>query len=395
MRFLFWFLAIGLTPTGVDATPDYWFKARSLDAGESLFQLSGGWQHNSGVSAQKGVQSSAYSKRITWAQVESSLQPDGRVKIERYRSQNKLNQNATVANYSYEVSNEVYGIAPGWGYGLSPEWSFGFRIPIRITKQRAHSRLEVDDSTLSVIAKSQGVSASKYRERLALMGRAARAELSQQTNSRDNHIEMGDIEILNKVRLPSVGETDWALLGTIRFPAAPNNNPYDGLFVQDDSGQFDLGLCANWTVRSESRWQFSGSVGYLVQLADRQNVSWRERELKQPEVVRDVRRDLGDIGFANLSSEYWINERFKVLGGYRVEKKGADEFRMDQRAEPWIFEYQSSQSGQIGLSYLFGQEGASRAEPLQSVAHLQLAKIFSGEGSKEDLSAEIFLEWFY
>lgn len=385
--------------TAVSTTPsratDFWNRVETLKTGQSLFQFDARREKNIDQGLDLGVLSSKFSKKITWSQVEKVLPPSNKGSITSYRQQNKIKKDAVVAEFEYRVHSQDYFFEPGWGYGFSKDWSFGFRVPLKVTKYSVQSKLSVNDQALDVMAQADGVSALEYREKLIEMGRSVQLETNQQINDRDRELEMGDIEFLSKLALPSFGKWKWSMLTLVRFPAAPNHNPHDGLYVQDDSGQFDLGVATNWLIQSFHRWSIFGSLGFTVQLSDRQNVSWRENSLENSEIITDVKRDLGDIGFAEVNSEFVINQKFRVLGGYQFRKKSADQFELSDRDTTWSIEHPEEHTGHLGMSYLFGRIDKQAPYEAQSLARLQVAKVFSGPGSTEDPAAHLFLEWFY
>lgn len=392
--FILIFLAVTFPEQGL-ARVDFWQRVQTLKTGQTFFQMGLERKQGLGVPAAPGVQTSSFSKKFTWKQIEESMSPSQAESIQLYQKQNRQTPQSVVAEFDYHVNAETLEMAPGWGYGYSRNWSFGFRVPVRWVNYSIQSKLNVNEAALKVVAKAQGISATAYRQQLVSIAKTTQKKAHQKASERNGEVLMGDIDFLNKLSLPNLGRMEFSLLNTIRFPAAPNHNPHDGLFVQDDSGQFDVGLAINWRLFSESRWRLFGSFGYVAQLADSQKISWQDDAFSNSEVLSSVDRDLGDIGFALFHSQFQFSERIQLLGSYRFEQKGADKFEIEEKDKVYVTEPQNKHMGYFGLSFLFGNVDYGVPYRNQSAAHIQVAKTFSGYGENEDPLAEISLEWFY
>ncbi|MBT3585196.1 MAG: hypothetical protein HN509_09825 [Halobacteriovoraceae bacterium] len=233
-----------------------------------------------------------------------------------------------------EVNLAVNVHTPVLAYGLTRAWTMAIVVPI------VQSDLNVDVGSVS------NESLQNAANFFAAPGQGMQAKLEEvqrkfaaatQNKLRDNGYKpltdekksaLGDIRLISKYNMFHDKNKSFTFISEAVLPTGKRSDVNKLVDVGSGDEQLDLGVGMAADTNITGDFQISGSVNYLVQLADRKEMRIRENADSKitPDKDSNTRRDLGDIFQTAIAGSYRVFESLLFQTGYSYQRKGADKY---------------------------------------------------------------------
>lgn len=212
-----------------------------------------------------------------------------------------------LANRNYEFSLKQTQFVPTYLYGLTNQWSLGVRLPV------THSKISMRKS--AQVRSTEGVFKiqSQLQEK-EIFGNEGVSESEGRT-------EIGNVELLSKVRLFSAENMTLAATQLAYFPSAEKDVQDVYLDPIPSPRGYGLGGGLALDYFLMKRLTTSASVNYSAYMKDKVGARTGIEE-----EYLEVKRDPGDELALNLSGHLLLKTHFKFSAGYQYRNKDKDQY---------------------------------------------------------------------
>lgn len=387
--FSFIFSSQAFAQLGVESL-DFWPRARVVPTGQSVLFMEGQFSQaeqqldNNGQLISLGQNRS---QKVSWGDVASSAQQAGdKAKIESELQNRGVSKQDTAAHFDFEVKKQQITQKIGWIYGLTPSWMVGVQVPVVHTKIQVETTATYSPMVDSMSVETQSQVKSYMKNELRTQGYTDFEERPEETR-------IGDLQMITQHRVYVKGASAVAVRGRWTFPSAQGPKTSDFFDLNSADGQNDLGADLLFDYVLGRRWSFTTVAGYTMQMPDSINVRKpvQDGQMIKSEVVRDVKRDLGDVFKLMVSSEFRVLQQWRALGAWVFQDKGEDKFNKNFKAEP------SSQVhlAKVGLQYVTGANTLRRDVRSQWLVGLNHWRVLSGRNVVDSQTTTLDLTYFY
>jgi hypothetical protein len=364
-----------------------WSRALNLPAGQQVWSFRSSHQITQNRFSGHGeVQplGRPYARAVTWGQLVRSSQKN-EMSAELVEMMKGRRQEDVAATATYELTREELSFGTDWAYGLTQSWMIGFQLPVHYRRTHVHTNVSLTpDLAASVAQQKSSFHSAKVNEQIKELANQELVD-SGYDNVPDERSawEMGDVSLLSQTSVVQRYSWQWSLQQVVRVPTARNPSLGDYFQTSNDEGNIDLGLTSLVDYRRR-RWLFGSRLGYVVQLPDtvRQRVPSRNGNRIDPK----VRRDLGDWGWAALSSEYHVSRAVDLNLEYSYLRKGHDNY---DGSSPEGVDYsvlsentdQDLHETRLGVTYRLGEDSVHHGLEQKWLASLGYTYPWMGRNS--------------
>ncbi len=371
-------------------TLDFWPRARVVPVGQSVVFIEGQYSQASNQLNADGRLDNLGKNRaqkVSWGDViDSASQAAEKVKIQSELKSRGVDEAETAAIFDFKVEKQQTMQKLGWLYGLSPSWMIGLQVPIVQTSVKVQTSASYAPAVNTMSEETQSRVKTFMKSELQSQGYTDFEEKPNQTS-------IGDLLLISQHRVYVKGASAVAVRGRWTFPSGQGPRTSDFFDLSSGDGQNDLGADLLFDYVLGRRWSFSTVAGYTAQLPDTVNVRKpvQDGQTVKTEVVRGVKRDLGDIMKLMVSSEFRVFREFRLLGGWVYQQKGSDKFNKNFSDQP---ESQASMV-KMGFQYMPGANTLRREVRNQWLVSLNHWRVLSGKNVVDSATTSLDLMLFY
>jgi len=295
----------------------------------------------------------------------------------------------TIAGTSLaDLNTRVTATIPALAMGVTDSWTLAVAVPV------VHTR--VDEATS--FDSTPGL--QKVVDEFAQKGRGDTKTIESKLNDviateLDNKgylpledremTEVGDINLISKLRLYNGYSVKWALTNLLVIPTGRTRAINRLIDPAAGDGQWDFGTTSQMAFPITSKFRLLHEVGYLVQLPDTQDtrIPVSSGEILSRDVDLGARRDMGDIAHTMFGMMYQPFN-FLTLGlGYQAAYKQQDRWQGDI-VDPSRYEligqfteqYMQAAILQVGATSV--QAYRAKQFPIPLTANLTYSRAFDG-----------------
>lgn len=369
---------------------DFWPRARVIPVGQSVFFVEGQYsQADNQLNADGRLVNlgKGHGQKVSWNDViGSATQASEKVKIQSELKNRGVDETETAAIFDFKVEKQQTTQKLGWLYGLTPDWMIGIQVPIVQTAMKVQTSAVYSPAVETMSEETQSRVKTYMKNELQSQGYS-------DFEARPTQTSIGDLLLMSQHRVYVKGASAVAIRGRWTFPSGQGPKTSDFFDLSSGDGQNDLGADILFDYVLGRRWSFSTLAGYTVQLADTVNVRKpvQDGQTIKTDVVRGVKRDLGDIMKLMVSSEFRVFQQWRALGAWVYQQKGEDKFSKGFSSQP------ESQVNMVkmGVQYMPGASTLRREVRDQWMVSLNHWRVLSGKNVADSATTSLDLMLFY
>ena len=345
---------------------------------------------------------------ITFSKIlDGKKDPIERGRLEEYLKFKGLDDFDEAIGYTSGVANVNANIVvPVMAYGITENLTVAVAVPVVTTKVNVDTGFisadKIKELYDELVEDGRTYDAEKLIEDINRPISLKLNDYNYKQLENEESTEMGDIKVVTKYKLLEDNIYTMTLVSDITLPTGKQASINKALDVPSGDGQLDVGfgVVVDWNLGGG--FTFSHLTGYTAQFSDtvQRRVPEHIYSSLTPDVDDSIKRDLGDIMYAQVGMAFSFLGGFFTKTAYGIQYKGRDSYdgsKYNQQRYRWMETNteQNIQSMQVALGYTTIELFKKKMFPVPLEINVNYSTVVAGKNvTKDPLLALEFAMFF-